>query len=164
MTVQEWGAIGEILGALAVLATLIYLSVQIRQGNLRSKSQARERMIEQAQFELHTLMNDDSISELFIADAPLEPSDQAKLNFFLAQSMRQREWEWFQYQDRTIDQDVYEAYHIVILIQLGNERGGKWWNSIGKVGFSPDFVSSVDSLLQNSEPSSYFSDIRQWDG
>ena len=31
MTIEQWGAIGEIVGALAVVASLVYLAVQIRQ-------------------------------------------------------------------------------------------------------------------------------------
>jgi len=40
MTIQDWGAIGEIIGAVAVVVTLIYLSLQLRQYNkgLRSST------------------------------------------------------------------------------------------------------------------------------
>lgn len=31
MTIQDWGAVGEIVGAIAVVASLIYLAIQIRQ-------------------------------------------------------------------------------------------------------------------------------------
>ena len=31
MTIQDWGAIGEIIGAIAVVASLVYLAIQIRQ-------------------------------------------------------------------------------------------------------------------------------------
>ena len=31
MTIQDWGAVGELLGSIAVLATLIYLSIQVVQ-------------------------------------------------------------------------------------------------------------------------------------
>ena len=41
MSIQDWGAIGEIVGALAVVASLIYLAVQIRQ-NTRQISQSLE--------------------------------------------------------------------------------------------------------------------------
>lgn len=34
MNVQDYGAIGEIVGGVAVIATLIYLSVQLRQANV----------------------------------------------------------------------------------------------------------------------------------
>ena len=33
MNIMELGAIGELVGGVAVIATLIYLAVQIRQGN-----------------------------------------------------------------------------------------------------------------------------------
>lgn len=36
MSIQEWAAIAEIVGALAVVASLVYLAVQIRQ-NTRSE-------------------------------------------------------------------------------------------------------------------------------
>lgn len=31
MSIQEWGAIGEIIGGIAVVASLVYLAMQIRQ-------------------------------------------------------------------------------------------------------------------------------------
>lgn len=31
MSIQDWGAIGEILGAIAVFVTLLYLSIQVRE-------------------------------------------------------------------------------------------------------------------------------------
>lgn len=34
MNIQDYGAIGEIVGGVAVIATLIYLSVQMRQANI----------------------------------------------------------------------------------------------------------------------------------
>ena len=41
MTIQDWGAIGEMIGGLALLASLIYLAVQIRQ-NTRQISRSVE--------------------------------------------------------------------------------------------------------------------------
>ena len=40
MSIEDWGSIGEIVGALATILTLIYLSLQIRQNNIQSKSEA----------------------------------------------------------------------------------------------------------------------------
>ena len=40
MTIQDWGAIGEIVGALAIIATLIYFSVQMKQAAALMKSSA----------------------------------------------------------------------------------------------------------------------------
>jgi hypothetical protein len=41
MTIQDWGALGEIIGAIAVVASLVYLAIQIRQ-NTHKISQSIE--------------------------------------------------------------------------------------------------------------------------
>lgn len=43
MTIQDWGALGEIIGAIAVVASLVYLAIQIRQ-NTNQISQSIETM------------------------------------------------------------------------------------------------------------------------
>ena len=40
MSIQDWGAIGEIVGAIAVVVTLLYLSVQIRHNTRSLRSAA----------------------------------------------------------------------------------------------------------------------------
>ena len=44
MTIQDWGAIGELVGAFAVLATLIYLSLQIKQSSKTQRAQTHQQM------------------------------------------------------------------------------------------------------------------------
>jgi len=40
MSIQDWGAVGEILGALAVFLSLGYLALQIRQSNIQAKAES----------------------------------------------------------------------------------------------------------------------------
>ena len=47
MTIQDWGAIGEIVGAIAVLITLVYLAKQIRHSTDVSKVTVYHEAIEQ---------------------------------------------------------------------------------------------------------------------
>jgi hypothetical protein len=156
------GAIAEIGGATGVIVTLVYLSGQIRQANRNARAQARQWMVEQANSELHQLMNDPNLSALFDKESVTE-EESVKLNFFLAATMRQREWEWFQYRDGIIGRDVYEAYHGVIGIHLGTARTRRWWNGVGKTAFNPDFAGAVDDLLRGAELTTYFGDIKHYD-
>lgn len=162
MTIQDMGALGEVIAAVAVLITLVYLSVQVRQANVLAKSQARQRMIEHAQAELYAQMADPSITYSAVKEGKLSEEEQVRLSMFLTAFMRQRELEWFQYQDGIIDKHVYRAYHGVIAIFISQERTKSWWNSIGRFGFDANFVNEVDSFLRKSEPSSYLSDVRKW--
>ena len=163
MSIQDLGALGEFVSSVVVLITLIYLAIQVRQGNLLARSQARQRMVEHAHSELYTQINDPSITFAAVKEGPLTEEEQAKLSLFLTQFMRQREWEWFQLQDGVIDKEVYAAYRDVIAIFLSTERTGKWWHSIGRFAFNQEFATDVDKFLQETEPSNYLNDIRHWD-
>ncbi|MEZ5491118.1 MAG: hypothetical protein R3F50_12480 [Gammaproteobacteria bacterium] len=41
MAIQDWGSIGELIGALATIATLVYSAIQVR-GNTQSKALTEE--------------------------------------------------------------------------------------------------------------------------
>ena len=73
MSIQDWGAIGEIVGAIAVVASLIYLAVQIRQNtrqislNLESsKLAAFEQNVESGNRARELLITDPALAELFL--------------------------------------------------------------------------------------------------
>ncbi len=164
MTLSDVASVGNIIAAIAVVMSLIYLSRQVRHANLLAKSQVRQRMVEQAHDELYVLMNNPDLRESWLRDAKLSAEAQSKLAFFLAAAMRQREWEWHQYKDGLIDRDVYVTYHEVIGFHLGAARTRNWWRTVGRLGFNLEFVSEVDALLENRPLSyDYFEKIRDFD-
>lgn len=163
---MNWEAIGtisQIIGVIVVIITLLYLAAQVRQGNIFAKLQVRQRMIEQQDHELYTQLSNPDITYASVKEGPLTEDEQAKLGLFLIAFLRQREWEWFQFQEGVLDEKAYQAYHGVIAIHLGTVRARKWWGVIGRQAFDPGFVKTVDSLLANSEINSYLSDMRNWD-
>ena len=164
MTLSDLASIGNIVAAIAVVLSLIYLSRQIRQANLFAKSNVRQRMVEQTHEELYVLMNNPDLREAWCRGAKLTGQAQSKLSFFLAAAMRQREWEWFQYRDGVIDGEVYRAYHGVIGFHLGAPRTRAWWATVGRLGFNADFVADVDALLTTHPlTDDYFERIRCFD-
>lgn len=164
MTLGDVASIGNIVAAIAVVVSLIYLSRQVRHANLLARSQVRQRMVEQAHDELYVLMNNPDLREAWLPETKLSPDAQSKLAFFLAAAMRQREWEWFQYKDGVIDRDVYGAYLEVIAFHLGAPRTRNWWTTVGRLGFNPDFIAEVDALLANRPlTDDYFDKIRTFD-
>jgi hypothetical protein len=163
---MSWEAVSgitQIFGVIVVAVTLVYLAAQVRQGNILAKAQARQTMIECSLNELAAQMADPSITHANVKDGPLTAVEQARLSLFLIAFLRQREWEWFQFQDGVIGEDVYRAYHAVIPIHLGTARGRKWWAILGKYAFDASFVAEVDRQLATTEPSAYLRDIRTWD-
>lgn len=91
MSIQDWGAIGEIIGALAVVASLIYLSVQIRQNTRQislsmesSKLAAFEQSVESGNRARELLITNTELAELLLkgfADyRSLPPTDKFRCN------------------------------------------------------------------------------------
>jgi hypothetical protein len=108
-------------------------------------------MSEHSQAELHLLTTDWELANaLFFKDSPLSLEERSKLNFFLTSAMRQREWEWHQFHDGVISEDVYKAYHGVIRLHLGQKKTRDWWREVGKTGFDPKFVLEVEALLAST--------------
>ena len=48
MDIQDWGAVGEVLGAIATVATLIYLAIQIKANTSLARRQALDTVLEKA--------------------------------------------------------------------------------------------------------------------
>jgi hypothetical protein len=163
MTLSDLGSIANLLSAAAVLATLIYLSRQVKQGNMLARAQARQRMVEQANQELYVWMNDPPLRESFAKPAPLTREEQGKVHYFLLCARRAREWEWFQFRDGVVKEDVYRAYHEVIALHLGVPRTRHWWSTVGRIGFNPEFVVEVDAFLADKPFLTYFEDILSFD-
>ena len=46
MDIMELGAIGELVGGVAVIATLVYLAIQVRQSNANTRAGARQELIQ----------------------------------------------------------------------------------------------------------------------
>jgi hypothetical protein len=163
MNLADLSSIANLLAAVGMLITLIYLSRQVRQANVLARFQARQRMIEQAQEELYHWSNHPILRNSFVKIEPLTATEQEEVHYFLLAAMRQREWEWFQFTDGVIKRTVYETYHEVIALHLGVPRTRRWWQTVGRVGFNSEFVAAVDAFLAARPTTNYFEEIRRYD-
>ena len=161
ITLSAWATIAEIIASVAVVISLIYLARQVRQGNILARYQARQSMMEQDLTSLRLQIENTELDSGFIKDNPTE-DELVKLHLFLTHVMRQREWEWFQYHDGVIDEDVYKTYHEVIAIFLGTPKTRQWWDTVGRMGLNPEFVKEVDTLLANRELTGYWKEMKDF--
>jgi hypothetical protein len=81
--------------------------------------------------------------------------------FWLIASLRQREYEWFQYLDGNIDREIWEAYRSVMLTLLTTPRTREWWGSFLSSSFDPEFVAQVNQLIDNNPPTDFFEGFRK---
>ncbi len=162
LTIQDLGALGELVAAVAVLITLVYLTIQVRQGNTLARAQTRQSMMEQVRADLHKMIDEPSILYCFSKEETLTPDEKAKFTSWLAAAMRQREYEWSQYRHGVIDRATWETYQKLIPHLVGPQRALKWWQKSTQF-FEPGFVESVNELLARPRQTSFFEEIAALD-
>ena len=118
----RWSAIAEITSSIAVLATLIYLTVQIQQNTKATQSQSRQAVLESAQNEIFMRIQYPEIDRaLAQTEIPTEV-EQLRINSWLVGVLRGREFSWLQYMNGVIDEAQWNTELTVISIVLSTPR------------------------------------------
>jgi hypothetical protein len=162
MNWEAIGAIGEIVGAIAVVITLLYLSKQIVHSNLSARAQTRAATMQMAQNELHLVVQDPSLCAAW-TKPELSFEDRVKLNYWLVACLKQRESEWISHRDGIIDDETFQAYSGVTTVVLGTERTRRWWEVQKDHGaMDPGFVRFVDKMLESAPLTTFYDNIDKW--
>ena len=164
MTLENWAFIAQIVASIAVVVSLIYLGIQVRHANVLSRAQTRQSMMELTQEQLLLQVTDPSIWLGVFSNEPRSVEEKVKVNMWLTLFMRQREYEWFTYNEGIIDASMFNAYAGVIGIILGTERNRRWWDLRRKVNeFDPRFMAHVDGIIASSPLTKYPEMVKNWD-
>ncbi len=162
MTLMELGALGEFLGSIAVLATLVYLAVQLRQ-NTRS-IQASEKMALAQTYQ----MRSDALQTMMVMAADSDyigsiinklteagyPEDVAALDtltsdergrFRIWQIAQLTHWDnmYFQYQQGFLDEEYYRDS-----LRERVQRLAPTWDALNIGAPRESFAKEIDSLLR----------------
>jgi hypothetical protein len=158
MTVQDLGAIGELIGSLAVLVTLVYLARQIRQGNRNTEIDSRQTILHNFFEKAHTLAEDTELRRIVMS----------ALNDFHSLSNEEKYawdalqmWYWgnlhqalFLKEQKLIDD---ESFSIIAQAFVGgvNTPGGRdWWSEAKKTpGMSERVIKYVEEKLPETRSS-----------
>jgi len=161
MSLLELGALGEFLGSIAVLATLIYLSVQIRQ-NTRSMDESKRLALAQTyqiradalQTMLVTAADSEHIGPIITKlttagypedlEALKQLSVQERSRFRMWQIAQQTHWDnmFFQYQQGFIDKEYYQDS-----FKTRVRRLAPTWEALNVTGSRSTFVAEIDRIM-----------------
>ena len=154
MTIQELGSIGEFVSSIAVLITLIYLAIQVRQG--RNATVASTLQNNRIQFQNIAIANRDSIIAPIIvkADKGFELTDEEEYrlmnhinlqwNLIFSEFLQQQigYTEGWTPSDKLALQRIFHRY---------DGRAARWWENSGKEIYPAAFVEYVESVRGESQ-------------
>jgi hypothetical protein len=156
MTISDLGSLGELIAAIATVATLIYLAAQIRQNtnqlkgeSIREINNTEQELVQQIRDNpemfsilMRTLIDWDSVSA----------KEQARTHLLLYSYTRWLETCWNLSEQKTLDQNIYKSRELFILGILSNPKGGRVWWEMWKELYDPKFVAELDRALEAYDP------------
>jgi len=162
MTLEQAAYIAEILGVIVVGVTLIYLSLQVRQGTELLRSESRQALVTNDVTSLASNFQNADVFAKYVAGNEMSAEDQLRLSFMFALDLRNREFEYFQYINGLLDEQTWLAYRHVILINHSTVRGRLWWEKVGRGIVDPTFAVLVDELLVDAKPDDTYERMATW--
>ena len=159
------GAVGELVGAVAVLATLFYLAQQIKHSH---RSQVRANELAQAssiaesnalfQSVWEQLAHDGELADIYqraMSGEDLNPVESVRFIGFLNLYFS---WMEVLYSQTVVDlgfsdlgsQDFFDIGMPFVSKLLNTTVGEAWWNSDAKSYYSPGFYNDISKVHNNS--------------
>ena len=146
MTIQDLGALGELIGSVAVLATLIYLTLQTRQNTQAIQVQAEgNTLATQIQFSLASAASKE-LMEAWFDDTEAQRDNRRRLHGVAILSIA----EWYFNQGRKGVLPFYggQQRHVAGLFQLYPGLDRIWEAS--QYRYAPEFVEWVEEQRQSA--------------
>ena len=150
MTLEDFGNIGEIVGAIATLGTLLYLAVQVRANTRVMRAEARRSDIIAEAGVYGSIVENADVAELFqrgLADPKsLDTQERIRFAFLLAPFLAVAQLEFLDYKDGLRDSALFERNLSSRLRFLRAPGGREYWDQ-QRESYDPGFEARVDEWL-----------------
>lgn len=158
------GAIGENIGALAVVISVIYLAVQIRKQTAESKL-AATREISALYIEIYRpAFEDKELSSLYLRSVQnyddLAREDRFRIAMYLQTMMRTIEQHFVHIQQQKVDQIFVESINLAVEEWLTSPGVQSWWEQC-KDMYVPRFREYIDNVIEIAKARGYRSSFQE---
>jgi len=150
---KEYALAAEIIGAIAVVVSLIYVGVSVNQNTnavlvanhqaLVALDQATTDWFKDPDFAAAHIISLDDVSKLSAVQ-------QAQVGAYLADKFNAWEFAFLTHENGMMEDNIWQGWddHYRTVLQ---QSGGRWFWGEGREGFSPAFRTYLDSILPATE-------------
>ena len=145
LTIQDLGALGELLGSIAVLATLVYLALQTRQNTLAIAAQLEAASLATNQSWSLSVATSNELEEAMAEDWTIEvPTNERRRGLLFGSLLASMQWHIRQSRRgllSTVSQAQPES--LVRGLFAGSRSFAGFWD-VAKSNYLPEFVEWVE--------------------
>lgn len=157
MTIQDWGALGEILGGIAVVASLVYLAMQIRQNTRQishnieaTRIASLERNIETGNRLRELLIVNPDLAELFLRGmkdfGALEAAEKLRFEMLLRSIFSAFQGAYIRHLSVSADPDDFSGVARMVEAMLENP-GARRCLSQAETDWRPEFRDFIAARI-----------------
>ncbi len=155
MNWEAIGAVGEVLGALGVIATLGYLAVQIRQNTRSVRASSYHAVVTNLSNLAAAMGRDAPVADLFVRGLSdlqaLSPTEQRQFALLVTSLFRSFEDIFYQFNQNLIDEVVWAGWKHRITRYFWQPGVQAWWPT-WRDDCHPDFKEFLESSNRPSTP------------
>jgi hypothetical protein len=150
---QLLGNYGEFVGAIAIVVTLIYLAVQLKQNTASVRASAYQTWTSAMSDHLGAAQVNDTMSQVIVTglDDPgsLTADTWVQFSSWCHRFVLIAETTYYLHKEEIIADSVYskELERAARLVS-GSGGGAQWWTAGAKTQFSEEFVAVVESMFE----------------
>jgi hypothetical protein len=147
MSIQNWAAIAEVVGAVAIVVTLIYLAVQIRDGNREARANTIQAAIRNEMEVGAVIAPYAGIWDKVLTGEHLDPGEEVRTAIILYNLLlTESENRYYQFRSGYLDTQAWEGREASLrrIVQL--PIYDVWKGTPGSLNHSADFLKVLEDL------------------
>ena len=150
MSLDDVGNIGELIGAVGVIITLIYLAVQIRQNTSALKATSHQEATREAADFVAQIAGDGDIARILSKGGKdwncLEGDEKLRFSMLLFRVFFNFQNTYNLHQNGGIDDEYWESQLGVMMWFMGMPGVRSWWD-VGKIQLRKSFVEFIEQQI-----------------
>lgn len=151
MKLEKLSSLAELISAIAIVITLVYLSVETQQNTTAVQASVRQAMLQDDLQLLSMQMDYPHVMPGAYTGKNLTDDEQVQLISWLIAFIRIRENHWLQFQNGVIDEATWATYRTPFAGVFSQPFARAMWEArVSSGAFVPGFVSDVNALLAHT--------------
>lgn len=164
MNLEALGNAGEIIGAVAVIFSILYLARQINQNTALARAESQRELLNTAHL-WHPLATTPGLTVDFrnaLNRYPeLDPDAQARFHHFMQPLLNHVEAIFRMHRQGLFEDDAYERWMAGLIAIINAPGASVWWDQVkGMMG--SDFVEGLEHMREHSDEMYLMTDLWQF--
>ena len=155
MALQDLANLGELVSSIAVILSLVYLAIQVRQNTASIRTENYARALERISTMQSLLFEDGKLARLqsqgVLNPSVLTPEERLQLTWWLMEAFGAFEFMFHQARSGTLPDEVWTRWSATSAWWVSFPGVQAWWQA-KPTPFSRSFTSYVDALIRDSKP------------